>query len=93
MCSSSLLLLSGASLSSRPWIGRAGGKGRRVAAPMNYAPLDHRCSFLNEAVREGIVVTSGSTLRILSVGNGGGSAAAASGIRGGRRRGVQPKPG
>lgn len=59
-------------LSSRPWIGRA-GKGRHAMAPMSYAPLDHGCSFSNEAVREGIVATSGTTLRILSVGGSGGN--------------------
>ncbi|KAL3806325.1 hypothetical protein ACHAXA_001065, partial [Cyclostephanos tholiformis] len=58
-------------LSSRPWIGRA-GKGSHAMAPMSYAPLDHGCSFSNEAVREGIVATSGNTLRILSVGGEGG---------------------
>jgi len=45
---------------------------------MSYAPLDHGCSFSNEAVREGIVATSGNTLRILSVGDSGDAAAAAS---------------
>lgn len=59
-------------LSSRPWIGRA-GKGRHAMAPMSYAPLDHGCSFSNEVVREGIVATSGTTLRILSVGDSGGN--------------------
>ena len=54
-------------LSSRPWIERS-GKGRHTMAPMSYAPLDHGCSFSNEAVKEGIVATSGNTLRILSVG-------------------------
>ena len=65
--SSSTLLLS-----SRPWIGR-NGNGRHAMAPMSYAPLDHGCSFSNEAVREGIVATSGRTLRILSVGGNGGN--------------------
>mmetsp|Transcript_23184 Transcript_23184/g.49148 ORF Transcript_23184/g.49148 Transcript_23184/m.49148 type:complete len:1382 (+) Transcript_23184:152-4297(+) len=62
-------------LSSRPWIGRgsSSGKGRHAMAPMSYAPLDHGCSFSNEAVKEGIVATSGNTLRILSVGDNGGS--------------------
>ena len=59
-------------LSSRPWIGR-NGNGRHAMAPMSYAPLDHGCSFSNEAVREGIVATSGRTLRILSVGESGGN--------------------
>jgi splicing factor 3B subunit 3 len=59
-------------LSSRPWIGRA-GKGRHAMAPLSYAPLDHGCSFSNEAVREGIVATSGKTLRIMSVGGSGGN--------------------
>lgn len=59
-------------LSSRPWIGR-NGNGRHAMAPMSYAPLDHGCSFSNEAVREGIVATSGRTLRILSVGENGGN--------------------
>ncbi len=59
-------------LSSRPWIGRA-GNGHHAMAPMSYAPLDHGCLFSNEAVREGIVATSGNTLRILSVGGEGGS--------------------
>jgi hypothetical protein len=58
-------------LSSRPWIGRA-GNGSHAMAPMSYVPLDHGCSFSNEAVREGIVATSGNTLRILSVGGEGG---------------------
>ena len=40
-------------------------------APMSYAPLDHGCSFSNEAIPEGIVATSGNTLRILSVGDSG----------------------
>ena len=63
-------------LSSRPWIGRA-GKGRHAMAPMSYAPLDHGCSFSNEAVKEGIVATSGNTLRILSVGGEDDAAAIA----------------
>ncbi len=54
-------------LSSRPWIGRV-CNGHHSMAPMSYAPLDHGCSFSNEAVRDGIVATSGNTLRILSVG-------------------------
>ena len=58
-------------LSSRPWIGRA-GNGRHAMAPMSYAPLDHGCPFSNEAVKEGIVATSGNTLRILSVGGESG---------------------
>ena len=57
-------------LSSRPWIGRS-GKGRHAMSPMSYAPLDHGCSFSNEAIPEGIVATSGNTLRILSVGDSG----------------------
>jgi splicing factor 3B subunit 3 len=36
-------------------------------APLSYAPLDHGCSFTSEAIREGIVATAGTTLRILSV--------------------------
>ena len=61
-------------LSSRPWIGRgSSGKGRHAMAPMSYTPLDHGCSFSNEAVREGIVATSGNTLRILSIGDSGGN--------------------
>jgi len=63
-------------LSSRPWIGRS-GKGRHAMAPMSYAPLDHGCSFSNEAVKEGIVATSGNTLRILSVGGESDAAAVA----------------
>ncbi|KAL7443975.1 hypothetical protein ACHAXH_009885 [Discostella pseudostelligera] len=65
-------------LSSRPWIGRA-CNGHHSMAPMSYAPLDHGCSFSNEAVRDGIVATSGNTLRILSVGgdSGGNTAVAA----------------
>jgi len=77
-------------LSSRPWIGRpssdpsdssssssvGGGGGKHVLAPLSYAPLDHGCAFSSEAVREGIVATAGTTLRILNVdsseGGGGG---------------------
>ncbi|KAL7548666.1 hypothetical protein ACHAWF_011936 [Thalassiosira exigua] len=64
-------------LSSRPWVGRAGsgGGGRNAAAPLSYAPLDHGCSFSNEAVGEGVVATAGNTLRILSVGDGDADAA------------------
>ncbi|KAL9189044.1 hypothetical protein ACHAXT_011534 [Thalassiosira profunda] len=50
-------------LSSRPWIGRPGGK----ATPLSYAPLDHGCAFSSGAVGEGLVATAGNTLRILSV--------------------------
>lgn len=66
-------------LSSRPWIGRPdpSGGGKHVLAPLSYARLDHGCAFSSEAVREGIVATAGTTLRILSVeaenGNGLGS--------------------
>ena len=79
MCSSSLPSPLCAPLLSRLWMGRAGGKGRRARAPMSYAPLDHGCSFSNKGVREGIVAISGGALRILSVGDGGRSAAAAAG--------------
>ena len=65
-------------LSSRPWIGKA-GTGRHATTPLSYAPLDHGCSFSNEAVREGIVATSGNTLRILAVGEAGDDAATALG--------------
>mmetsp|Transcript_26465 Transcript_26465/g.39327 ORF Transcript_26465/g.39327 Transcript_26465/m.39327 type:complete len:1065 (-) Transcript_26465:79-3273(-) len=63
-------------LSSRPWISRPDvAGGTHVTAPLSYAPLDHGCSFTSEAIREGIVATAGTTLRILSVeGEGGGSA-------------------
>ena len=55
-------------LSSRPWISRPDPKsGKHVMAPLSYAPLDHGCSFTSEAIREGIVATAGTTLRILSV--------------------------
>ncbi len=55
-------------LSSRPWISRPDPKsGKHVMAPLSYAPLDHGCSFSSEAIKEGIVATSGTTLRILSV--------------------------
>mmetsp|Transcript_22189 Transcript_22189/g.33209 ORF Transcript_22189/g.33209 Transcript_22189/m.33209 type:complete len:1312 (+) Transcript_22189:182-4117(+) len=55
-------------LSSRPWISRPDPKsGKHVMAPLSYAPLDHGCSFTSEVVKEGIVATSGKTLRILSV--------------------------
>lgn len=69
-------------LSSRPWIGRSaeggGSAGKHVTAPLSYAPLDHGCSFRSDAIREGIVATAGTTLRILSVesmmgGTGGGA--------------------
>lgn len=52
-------------LSSRPWIA-----DQHDMSPLSYAPLDHGCSFSNEAVKEGIIVTSGNTLRILSFGRG-----------------------
>jgi splicing factor 3B subunit 3 len=44
-------------------------------APLSYVPLDHACAFSSAAVREGIVATSGNTLRILSVqgADGGGA--------------------
>jgi splicing factor 3B subunit 3 len=55
-------------LSSRPWISRPDPKsGKHVMAPLSYTPLDHGCSFTSDAVKEGIVATSGTTLRILSV--------------------------
>jgi len=55
-------------LSSRPWISRPDPKsGKHVMAPLSYAPLDHGCAFTSEAIKEGIVATSGTTLRILSV--------------------------
>jgi len=55
-------------LSSRPWISRRdAASGKRVMAPLSYAPLDHGCSFTSDAVSEGIVATAGKTLRILSV--------------------------
>jgi splicing factor 3B subunit 3 len=63
-------------LSSRPWITcRDNASGKHVMAPLSFAPLDHGCSFRSEAVREGMIATSGKTLRILSVdatGMGGG---------------------
>jgi len=55
-------------LSSRPWISRPDPKsGKHVMAPLSYAPLDHGCAFTSEAIAEGIVATSGTTLRILAV--------------------------
>lgn len=55
-------------LSSRPWISRLDSKsGKHVMAPLSYAPLDHGCSFSSESIKEGIVATSGQTLRILTV--------------------------
>lgn len=55
-------------LSSRPWISRPDPKsGKHLMAPLSYAPLDHGCSFSSESIREGIVATSGTTLRILSI--------------------------
>lgn len=55
-------------LSSRPWISRLDPKsGKYYMAPLSYAPLDHGCAFKNESIKEGIVVTAGKTLRILSV--------------------------
>lgn len=55
-------------LSSRPWISRPDPKsGKNIMAPLSYAPLDHGCSFSSDAIKEGIVATSGTTLRILSV--------------------------
>ena len=55
-------------LSSRPWISRPDPKsGKHIMAPLSYAPLDHGCSFSSDAIKEGIVATSGTTLRILSV--------------------------
>jgi splicing factor 3B subunit 3 len=63
-------------LSSRPWISRRDAtSGKHVMAPLSFAPLDQCCSFRSEAVREGVIATSGKTLRILSVdatGMGGG---------------------
>lgn len=55
-------------LSSRPWISRPdAASGKLNTAPLSYAPLDHACRFTSEAVREGIVATAGSTMRILAV--------------------------
>ena len=61
-------------LSSRPWISRSsGGKGEKsgsskhIMAPLSYTPLDHGCAFSSEAVPEGVVATSGKTLRIVSI--------------------------
>lgn len=55
-------------LSSRPWVSRCDPtSGKHVMAPLSYAPLDHGCSFRSDAVREGIIATSGKTLRILAV--------------------------
>ena len=66
-------------LSSRPWISRPDPKsGKHVMAPLSsYAPLDHGCSFTSDVVQEGIVATSGTTLRILSVEAEGASVGAA----------------
>lgn len=65
-------------LSSRPWISRPDPKsGKHVMAPLSYAPLDHGCSFSSDIVKEGIVATSGTTLRILSVDSDGASVGAA----------------
>ena len=64
-------------LSSRPWISRSssesGSSGssnyasKHIMAPLSYTPLDHGCSFSSEAVPEGVVATSGNTLRIISI--------------------------
>jgi len=55
-------------LSSRPWITRPDtATGKYSTAPLSYAPLDHACRFSSEVVREGIVATAGSTMRILAV--------------------------
>lgn len=59
-------------LSSRPWISRLDAtSGKHIMAPLSYAPLDHGCSFSSDAIREGIVATAGTTLRILSVDTAG----------------------
>jgi len=54
-------------LSSRPWISRPATGGTFTMAPLSYVPVDHGCSFSTEGIPEGIVATSGKTLRILSV--------------------------
>jgi splicing factor 3B subunit 3 len=62
-------------LSSRPWISRSssesgsgsGNASKHIMAPLSYTPLDHGCSFSSEAVPEGVVATSGNTLRIISI--------------------------
>jgi len=54
-------------LSSRPWIA-----DRHAMSPISYATLNHGCTFTNKAVTEGIIATSGNTLRILSMSGGSG---------------------
>eukprot|EP00934_Nitzschia_sp_Nitz4_P008386 Nitzschia sp. Nitz4//scaffold176_size46146//27565//31743//NITZ4_007194-RA/size46146-processed-gene-0.26-mRNA-1//1//CDS//3329539021//8376//frame0 len=59
-------------LSSRPWISRLdSASGKHVMAPLSYTPLDHGCAFSSEAVPEGVVATSGKTLRIIAVDTAG----------------------
>lgn len=65
-------------LSSRSWISRPDPKsGKHVMAPLSYEPLDHGCSFTSDVVKEGIVASSGKSLRILSVESEGASVGAA----------------
>jgi splicing factor 3B subunit 3 len=55
-------------LSSRPWITRHDAStGKHVMAPLSYSPLDHGCSFSSDAVSEGVVATTGTSLRILAI--------------------------
>merc|ERR1712238_551377 len=48
-----------------------GSGGKHIMAPLSYTPLDHGCAFSSESVPEGVVATSGNTLRILSVDSSG----------------------
>ncbi|MGH7954777.1 MAG: hypothetical protein ACREOZ_02330, partial [Gloeomargaritales cyanobacterium] len=60
-------------LSSRPWITRyderSTGSGASVghSSPLSYMPFDHACMLRSEIIPEGIVATSGTTMRILTL--------------------------
>ena len=54
-------------LSSRPWLGHVDLEGRFTLSPLSYDALEHAAPFASEQCPEGIVASSGNTLRVLAV--------------------------
>ena len=54
-------------LSSKPWLGHVDLEGRFTLSPLSYDALEHAAPFASEQCPEGIVASSGNTLRVVAV--------------------------
>jgi splicing factor 3B subunit 3 len=57
-------------LSTRPWVSYISASSNNLTtSPLSFASLDNVCGFSSSMISEGIVATSGNTLRILTIEN------------------------